>query len=40
LNFSVSTAKIHLRHVLEKLDVSGRAEAAAQAAELGLVEAE
>lgn len=38
LNFSASTVKLHVRRICEKLEVSGRTEAAARAVELGLAE--
>jgi DNA-binding NarL/FixJ family response regulator len=38
LNFSVSTVKYHVQHILTRLDASDRTQAAAKAAELGLME--
>ncbi len=37
LILSVSTVKIHVEHILAKLDVSDRTQAAVRAIELGLV---
>jgi DNA-binding NarL/FixJ family response regulator len=34
---SENTVKTHIRHILEKLDVSNRAEAVAKATQLGLI---
>lgn len=40
MRLSEGTAKIHVQHVVTKLGVAGRAQAAARAAELGLTESE
>lgn len=37
MNFSVSTAKLHVQRIIAKLEVSNRTEAAVRVVELGLV---
>jgi DNA-binding NarL/FixJ family response regulator len=39
LTLSVSTVKTHVEHIIDKLDVSDRTQAAVRAAELGLIDA-
>jgi DNA-binding CsgD family transcriptional regulator len=40
LNFSVTTVKNHVKHIITKLDVSDRTQAAARAVEIGLMDPE